>query len=196
MVLWDAGEVHGGLPAAMGYPDQRDLPEQSRNSDYRATTWSPTPQIAPSLGRNLGSCRGAATCNAQRDRRPDPANGCYSNRDSSSWIFGFRESSDSAERAGCGPTWISTTCSTPATSQHEHDLRCGVAGRSADPRRPPGEDRRAVRLLTRGLDCGSREWLATTLYDLEPEEEESARCQCFAMSPPVWSALSSESWHG
>ena len=57
-----------GLPAALGHPDERDLPEQRPASRSRRPTRSTNAAIAPSLGRNLGVPAAAARVQRERTR--------------------------------------------------------------------------------------------------------------------------------
>ena len=51
-------------PLPGDFVGERRLPEHLGADRSRRTTRRPTPQIAPSLGRNLAACRGAVVCTA------------------------------------------------------------------------------------------------------------------------------------
>ena len=125
----------------------------------------PNAAVAPPLGRNLGSCRGAETCNGNVTVDLIPPTEVFEPRlqQLDLRLFANHPARWDAEAAG-RPGYLQPV-QRKQRHQHEHGLRFGLAGCSADSRRPPGEDRRAVRLLT-GLD--RRSWGVARSHFLRP----------------------------
>ena len=109
-------------------------------------------EILPSLGRNLGSCRGAATCNGNLTVELIPPNSVFEPRLQQvdlrfSRIFQFGTRKLRGRPGHLQPP------EREQRPQHEHDLqpsRRGLAGRDADSRRTAREARFPGGVLKRG----------------------------------------------